>query len=79
VNLLVTGGNGFIGDNFVLDWFDAPDIQVEEVVALDALTFGGKPENLAALQDDARHALVRGDIRNRALADQLLATHDTAR
>jgi dTDP-glucose 4,6-dehydratase len=50
MTLLVTGGAGFIGSNFVLDWFAAPATQGEPVVTLDALTYAGNPENLAALQ-----------------------------
>jgi dTDP-glucose 4,6-dehydratase len=75
MTLLVTGGAGFIGSNFVLDWFATPQTQGEEVVTLDALTYAGNPENLAALQGDARHTLVQGDICDRALVDQLLAQH----
>ena len=75
MTLLVTGGAGFIGSNFVLDWFATPQTQGEEVVTLDALTYAGNPENLAALQGDARHTLVQGDICDRALVDRLLARH----
>ena len=74
MTLLVTGGAGFIGSNFVLDWFATPQTQGEPVVTLDALTYAGNPENLAALQGDARHTLVQGDICDRALV-QLLAQH----
>jgi dTDP-glucose 4,6-dehydratase len=72
VTVLVTGGAGFIGSNFVLDWFDHGD---EPVVNLDALTYAGNLENLAALRDDRRHRFVRGDICDRALLDLLLAEH----
>jgi dTDP-glucose 4,6-dehydratase len=72
MTLLVTGGAGFIGSNFVLDWFKTSD---EPVVNLDALTYAGNLENLASLKDDARHVFVKGDICDRALVDQLLATH----
>ena len=75
MTLLVTGGAGFIGSNFVLDWFATPQTQGEEVVTLDALTYAGNPENLAALQGDARHTLVQGDICDRALVDRLLSQH----
>ncbi len=70
--LLVTGGAGFIGSNFVLDWIAEVG---EPVVTLDLLTYAGNPENLASLQGDARHRLVRGDIGDRALVDALLAEH----
>ena len=72
MTLLVTGGAGFIGSNFVLDWFNTSD---EPIVNLDALTYAGNLANLAALQGDARHTFVHGDIGDRPLLDQLLATH----
>ena len=72
MTLLVTGGAGFIGSNFVLDWFQT---SAEPIVNLDALTYAGNLANLAALQGDARHTFVKGDIGDRALVDQLLATH----
>ena len=70
--ILVTGGAGFIGSNFVLDWLAQSD---EPVINLDALTYAGNIENLAALKDDARHVFVRGDICDRALVDRLLAEY----
>jgi len=70
--ILVTGGAGFIGSNFVLDWIAATG---EPVVNLDALTYAGNRENLAALDGDLRHRFVHGDIRDRALVDRLLAEH----
>jgi dTDP-glucose 4,6-dehydratase len=72
MTLLVTGGAGFIGSNFVLDWLAASD---ERIVNLDALTYAGNLANLAALQGDARHVFVHGDIADRALLDRLLAEH----
>ena len=72
MTILVTGGAGFIGSNFVLDWFKTSD---EPIVNLDALTYAGNLANLAALQGDARHVVVKGDILDRALVDNLLATH----
>ena len=72
MTLLVTGGAGFIGSNFVLDWFQT---SAEPIVNLDALTYAGNLANLAGLQGDARHTFVKGDIGDRALVDQLLATH----
>ena len=70
--ILVTGGAGFIGSNFVLDWLAQSE---EPVVNLDALTYAGNLANLAALAGDARHTFVKGDIGDRALVDQLLALH----
>jgi dTDP-glucose 4,6-dehydratase len=72
MTLLVTGGAGFIGSNFVLDWLAQSD---EPVVNLDALTYAGNLSNLASLQGDPRHVFVHGDITDRALVDRLLATH----
>jgi dTDP-glucose 4,6-dehydratase len=70
--ILVTGGAGFIGSNFVLGWISATG---EPVVNLDALTYAGNRENLAALDGDRRHLFAHGDIRDRATIDALLATH----
>ena len=70
--ILVTGGAGFIGANFVLDWTAATD---EPVVNLDALTYAGNLESLASLQGNPRHIFVKGDITDRALVDRLLAEH----
>ena len=72
MTLLVTGGAGFIGANFVLDWLAASD---EAVLNLDKLTYAGNPETLASLQGDARHQLVQGDIGDSALVSRLLAEH----
>lgn len=72
MTLLVTGGAGFIGSNFVLDWLAQ---SAEPVVTLDALTYAGNRENLASLEGDARHHFVHGDITDRALLDRLLAEH----
>jgi len=70
--ILVTGGAGFIGANFVLDWLAQSD---EPVITLDKLTYAGNPENLQSLQGDARHTLVQGDIGDAALVAKLLAEH----
>ncbi|OYU10478.1 MAG: dTDP-glucose 4,6-dehydratase [Comamonadaceae bacterium PBBC1] len=72
MTLLVTGGAGFIGANFVLDWLAQSP---EPVVNLDKLTYAGNPETLASLQGDARHQLVQGDIGDVDLVRQLLAEH----
>ncbi len=70
--ILVTGGAGFIGSNFTLDWLAATG---EAVVNLDKLTYSGNLGNLASLRDDARHVFVRGDIGDRALVTKLLREH----
>ena len=72
MTILVTGGAGFIGSNFVLDWLKQSD---EPVVTLDALTYAGNLENLASLDGDARHTFVKGDICDGALVSQLLTSH----
>lgn len=70
--ILVTGGAGFIGSNFVLDWLTGSE---EPVVNLDKLTYAGNLHNLQSLQGDDRHIFVQGDIGDRALLDKLLAEH----
>ncbi|MDR1995935.1 dTDP-glucose 4,6-dehydratase [Azonexus sp.] len=70
--ILVTGGAGFIGSNFVLDWLAAAD---EAVVNLDALTYAGNLENLTSLHGDARHVFVHGGIGDSELVSQLLNRH----
>ena len=72
MTILVTGGAGFIGSNFVLDWLAGSD---EPVVNLDALTYAGNRANLASLDGDGRHIFVHGDICDRDLIDRLLAQH----
>jgi len=72
MTILVTGGAGFIGSNFVLDWLAGSD---EPVVNLDALTYAGNRANLASLDGDARHVFMHGDICDRELIDRLLAQH----
>jgi dTDP-glucose 4,6-dehydratase len=74
--ILVTGGAGFIGSNFVLSTLLAAGIAGgEEIVNLDKLTYAGRRENLAALEGDARHHFVQGDICDRALVSDLLRKH----
>ena len=70
--ILVTGGAGFIGANFVIDWLKLYD---EPVLNLDKLTYAGNPDNLSALQGDTRHVFIQGDIGDRALVQRLLAEH----
>ena len=64
--VLVTGGAGFIGSNFVLDWLAQSD---EPIVNLDKLTYAGNLENLSPLRGDARHLFVTGDLGDRALVE----------
>ncbi|HEU4852234.1 MAG TPA: dTDP-glucose 4,6-dehydratase [Telluria sp.] len=70
--IFVTGGAGFIGSNFVLDWLAQSD---EPVLNLDKLTYAGNLKNLASLQGDARHVFVRGDIGDTDLVLDLLRRH----
>jgi dTDP-glucose 4,6-dehydratase len=72
MTILVTGGAGFIGSNFVLDWLTACD---EAVINLDKLTYAGNVHNLAVLANDPRHVFVQGDIGDAELVRSLLATH----
>ncbi|MRT20037.1 dTDP-glucose 4,6-dehydratase [Comamonas sp. CAH-2] len=70
--IFVTGGAGFIGANFVLDWLATTG---EPVVNIDKLTYAGNLENLASVRDDARHTFVQADIGDSAVIAQLLAQH----
>ena len=70
--LLITGGAGFIGANFVLDWIAGSD---ESVINLDKLTYAGNLDTLASLADNPRHTFVRGDIGDRELVADLLKQH----
>lgn len=73
MTILVTGGAGFIGSTFVLDWLAQSD---EKVINLDALTYAGNLENLASLDGDSRHLFVKGDIGDFELVSKLLAEHE---
>ncbi|MCA1854612.1 dTDP-glucose 4,6-dehydratase [Massilia oculi] len=70
--ILVTGGAGFIGSNFVLDWLAQSD---ESVINLDKLTYAGNLDNLSTIANDSRHIFVRGDIGDTALVGSLLAEY----
>jgi dTDP-glucose 4,6-dehydratase len=70
--ILVTGGAGFIGSNFVLEWFRTNG---EPVINLDCLTYAGNIANLKSLASDPRHTFVRGDVVDRTLVDALFAAH----
>lgn len=70
--ILVTGGAGFIGANFVLDWLAKND---EAIINVDKLTYAGNLNNLASLKNDARHIFVHADISDRDVLNQLLQEH----
>ena len=72
MTIVVTGGAGFIGSNFVLEWLAAG---AGPVVNLDKLTYAGNLANLASVSGDPRHHFVRGDIADAALVGRLLAKH----
>lgn len=72
MTILVTGGAGFIGSNFVLDWLAGSG---ERVVNVDKLTYAGNLQNLSTLDGDERHVFVRGDIADSDLIARLLAEH----
>ena len=71
-SILVTGGAGFIGSNFVLDWLAGSD---EPVINIDKLTYAGNAENLASLEGDPRHIFIQGDMGDRQLVERLLEEH----
>ena len=72
MTIVVSGGAGFIGANYVLDWLAAGD---EPVVNLDRLTYAGNLQNLESLAGDARHSFSRGDIGDAELVATLLRDH----
>jgi len=71
MKLLVTGGAGFIGSNFI--WYMLGKYPVVEIVNLDLLTYAGNPENLKAFENDPRYRFVKGDITDAAVVDSLVA------
>jgi dTDP-glucose 4,6-dehydratase len=71
--ILVTGGAGFIGSNFILDWIES---ESASIVNLDKLTYAGNLQNLTSLEGNPRHVFIRGDIGESALIDRLLAEHE---
>jgi dTDP-glucose 4,6-dehydratase len=72
MTIVVTGGAGFIGSNFVLDWLEGTD---EILVNLDRLTYAGNQQNLASVADHPRHVFVQGDIADAPLVAGLLARY----
>ena len=75
MNLLVTGGAGFIGSNFIRQRLLEQGSPLTRLVNLDALTYAGNPANLADLAGDARYVFAHGDIGDTALVTRLLAEH----
>ena len=73
--IIVTGGAGFIGSNFILRWLEQ---ESAAVVNLDFLTYAGNPANLATLSDDPRYHFVHGDINDRDLVNRILRQHQPA-
>ncbi len=75
--ILVTGGAGFIGSNFVLDWLgdDASGGERDSIVNVDKLTYAGNRDNLVAVRDDPRHRFCQIDIGDQPAIANLLATH----
>ena len=71
MTILVTGAAGFIGSNFVLDWFSQSN---EDIVSLDLLTYAGNLENLLTLESNPHHHFVKGDIKDEAVVSHLLKT-----
>jgi dTDP-glucose 4,6-dehydratase len=69
MTILVTGAAGFIGSNFVLDWFGNSK---EDVISLDLLTYAGNLENLSSLNNNPHHHFIQGNIGNRALVSDIL-------
>jgi dTDP-glucose 4,6-dehydratase len=72
MTILVTGGAGFIGGNFVLDWLAQHD---EAIINLDKLTYAGNLQTLASVADNAHYTFIQGDIGDRGLIDKLMATY----
>jgi len=71
--ILVTGGAGFIGSNFIQDWL--ANNAAEEIINLDKLTYAGNVDNLSSLKNDRRHIFVHGDIGDQALVKKLLVEY----
>jgi dTDP-glucose 4,6-dehydratase len=69
MTILVTGAAGFIGSNFVLDWFEQCN---EDIISLDKLTYAGNPENLKSLEKNNHHIFVKGDIADEKLVASIL-------
>jgi len=75
MNLLVTGGCGFIGSNFIRQRLTEKNSALAKLVNLDKLTYAGNPANLADLAGDSRYVFAHGDIGDETLVARLLAEH----
>ena len=73
MTILVTGAAGFIGSNFVLNWFDHSD---ENIIALDKLTYAGNLENLKSVESNERYHFVKGDIGDSGLISKILKEYN---
>ena len=69
MSIMVTGGAGFIGSNFVIEWLERHN---EKVINVDKLTYAGNLENLVTLEDNLNHIFVHEDISNTQVINQLL-------
>jgi dTDP-glucose 4,6-dehydratase len=78
MNILVTGGCGFIGSNFILQCLSSPDGLPDNIINLDALTYAGNLSNLAGIERDRRHHFVQGSIQDESLIFQLLHDYKVA-
>jgi dTDP-glucose 4,6-dehydratase len=76
MNILVTGGCGFIGSNFIRQRLTESDSPLRRIVNLDLLTYAGNPANLADLATDSRYIFQKGDIGDETLVARLLQEHD---
>src|SRR4051812_25738592 len=75
MRILVTGGAGFIGSNYIRQRLTDTGSPLDCLVNLDLLTYAGNPANLSDLATDPRYVFVQGDIGDEALVGQLLAKH----
>ncbi len=74
MTILVTGGSGFIGSNFILYWMKK--YPADEIINLDKLTYAGNQENLKSVENEKNYKFVKGDICNRELVDKLMSDTD---
>ena len=75
-SIFVTGGAGFIGSNFVLDWLASPSLAARPLVNIDCLTYAGNLKNLEHMASHPGYTFVRADVRDRARMDELLRKHE---